>query len=45
MFVCSDLVDAEVSHPENKGAGHELRLGGLRGRRTEGTAGGRAYLT
>lgn len=32
-----DLVDAEVRHPEDEGAGHELRL---RRRRAEGGAGG-----
>lgn len=42
--VCSDLVDAEVSHPENNGAGHELSLGTLR-RGAEGSAGRGAYLT
>lgn len=42
--VCSDLVNAEVSHPENKRAGHELGLGALRGRRTKGTGWGRVYL-
>lgn len=43
--VCSDLVDAEVSHPENNRAGHELGLGALTGRRTEGNAGRGVYLT
>ncbi len=43
--VLSDLVDAEVSHPENNRAGHELCLGALSGRRTEGSAGRGAYLT
>lgn len=45
MCVSSDLVDAEVSHPENNRAGHELRLGALRGRRTEGSAGRGVNLT
>lgn len=27
--VFNDLVDAEVSHPEDNGAGHELSLVGL----------------
>lgn len=42
---CSDLVDAEVSHPENNRAGHELRLGALSGWRAEGNAGGGVNLT
>lgn len=29
------LVDAEVGHPEDNRAGHELRPGALRGRRAE----------
>lgn len=40
--VC-DLVDAEVSHPEDNRAGHELSLGALSGS-TEGRGRG-AYLT
>lgn len=40
-----NLIDAEVSHPENNWAGHELSLGSLRRRRTEGSAGRRVYLT
>lgn len=43
--VFSYLVDAEVSHPEDNRAGHELGLGALGGRRTEGSAGRGAYLT
>lgn len=41
---CSDLVNAEVCHPKNNGAGHEL--GFWSWRRAEGGAGGTgAYLT
>lgn len=43
--VFRDLVDAEVSHPEDNRAGHELGLGVLMGRGTEGRAGRGVYLT